>query len=43
MRVVVAEGHGGERGRGKREKLQKQGKWLVFWLILDQIFSSIKP
>jgi hypothetical protein len=23
MRVVVAEGHGGERGRGKREKLQK--------------------
>jgi hypothetical protein len=26
MRVVVAEVHGGERGRGKREKLQKQGK-----------------
>jgi hypothetical protein len=26
MRVVVAEGHGGEKGRGKREKLQKQGK-----------------
>jgi hypothetical protein len=26
MRVVVAEGHSGERGRGKREKLQKQGK-----------------
>jgi hypothetical protein len=23
--MVVAEGHGGERGRGKREKLQKQG------------------
>jgi len=39
MRVVVAEGHDGERGRGKREKLQKQGKWLV----LDPIFSSIRP
>jgi hypothetical protein len=26
MRVVVAEGHGGEKGKGKREKLQKQGK-----------------
>jgi hypothetical protein len=42
MRVVVAEGHDGERGRGNREKLQKQGKWLVFWLILDPIFSSLK-
>jgi hypothetical protein len=43
MRVVVAEGHGGEKGRGKREKFQKQGKWLVFWLILDPIFSSLRP
>jgi len=31
------------RWRGKREKLQKQGKWLLFWLILDPIFSSLKP
>jgi hypothetical protein len=42
MRVVAAEGHGGERGSGKREKLQKQGKWLVFWQILDPIFSSLR-
>jgi hypothetical protein len=28
--MVVAEGHGGERGRGKREKLQKQGKMAGF-------------
>jgi hypothetical protein len=29
-RVMVAEGHGGERGRGKRENYRNKGKWLVF-------------
>ena len=28
--MVVDEGHGGEKGRGKREKLQKQGKMTGF-------------
>jgi len=41
--MVVAEGHGGERGRGKREKLQKQGKMAGFCLTLDPIFSSLRP
>jgi len=42
-RVVAAEGHGVERGRGKRENCINKGKWLVFWLTLASIFSSLRP
>jgi hypothetical protein len=42
-RVVVAEGHGAERGRGKRENCRNKGKWLVFGLTLALIFSSLRP
>jgi len=42
-RVVMAEGHRGERGRGKRENCKNKGKWLVFWLTLAPIFSSLGP
>ena len=40
--MVVDEGHGGEKGRGKREKLQKQGKMTGFWPTLDPIFFSLR-
>jgi hypothetical protein len=42
-RGVVAEGHGAERGRGKGENCRNKGKWLVFWLTLAPIFSSLRP
>jgi hypothetical protein len=41
--MVVAEGHGGERGRGKGEKLQKPGKMAGFWPTLDPIFFLFRP
>ena len=36
--VVVVGGHGGERNR--EENVGWNRKWLVFWLTLDQIFST---
>jgi len=38
--MVVVEGHGRERGRGKREKLQEPGKMAGFFCRLWTQFSS---
>jgi hypothetical protein len=40
MVVVVAKGHGGEKGK---EKLQKRWQRADFWPNLDSIFSSFRP
>jgi hypothetical protein len=44
MSVVVAEDTvERERKERKTERVAETGKRLIFWLILDPIFSSLKP